>query len=115
MQSVTNPVFTSQNFKLENINELPKYEDLNLSNLNQNRLNSITTSSDSGEPQPTTSAHSANSDNVIQESIPENQMNEIDLGSSNEISNDRDSSNQTNTEEEIAHHHQQQQPQTSQV
>lgn len=29
MQSVTNPIFTSQNFKLENVNELPKYEDLN--------------------------------------------------------------------------------------
>ena len=35
MQSISNPIFSSQNFKLQNINELPKYEDLTHSSIPQ--------------------------------------------------------------------------------
>jgi hypothetical protein len=35
LQSISNPIFSSQNFKLQNINELPKYEDLTHSSIPQ--------------------------------------------------------------------------------
>ena len=71
MQSISNPIFSSQNFKLQNINELPKYEDLTHSSIPQPQQESTPVVIQSNYP------------NDSNESFNENnfQMNEIDLRS----------------------------------